>query len=109
MPKLNSSWTGTWHSSSGWTWCVKKPACLNWNTCSSIPSPRRRLITRCLLEQRREFHHRVGEALEKLFADRKEQYLGLLAHHFEMAGTMPRSVDYLIQAGDQARLTDEHY
>ena len=37
-----------------------------------------------LLERRKEFHRRVGEALEGLFADRKEQYLGLLAHHFEV-------------------------
>jgi oligopeptide transport system substrate-binding protein len=61
-----------------------------------------------LVDSRREFHHRVGEALEQLFAERKEQALGLLAHHFEMAGEYARAVDYLIQAGDQARLTDEH-
>ena len=61
-----------------------------------------------LLERRREFHHRVGEALEGLFAERKEQYLGLLAHHFEAAGELARAVGYLIQAGDRARLTDEH-
>jgi ABC-type oligopeptide transport system substrate-binding subunit/class 3 adenylate cyclase len=61
-----------------------------------------------LLERRREFHRRVGEALEQLFADRREQYLGLLAHHFEAAGEHARAVGYLIQAGDRARLTDEH-
>jgi ABC-type oligopeptide transport system substrate-binding subunit/class 3 adenylate cyclase len=61
-----------------------------------------------LLERRREFHRRVGEALEGLFADRKEQYLGLLAYHFESAGDQARAVGYLIQAGDRARLTDEH-
>ena len=61
-----------------------------------------------LLERRRDFHRKVGEALERLFADRREKYLGLLAHHFEMAGEYTRSVEYLIQAGDQARLTDEH-
>jgi len=61
-----------------------------------------------LLERRREFHRRVGEALEKLFFERKEQYLGLLAHHFESAGEHAKAVSYLIQAGDRARLTDEH-
>ncbi len=61
-----------------------------------------------LLERRREFHRRVGEALEQLFADRKDQYLGLLAHHFESAGEHAKAVSYLIQAGDRARLTDEH-
>ena len=61
-----------------------------------------------LLEQRRDFHLRVGNALETLFAERKDKYLGLLAHHFEKAGGNDKAVDYLIQAGDQARLTDEH-
>ena len=61
-----------------------------------------------LVERRREFHRRVGEALEQLFADRKEQFLGLLAHHFEAAGEQEKAIDYLIQAGDRARLTDEH-
>lgn len=61
-----------------------------------------------LLERRREFHQRVGLALEQLFAERKEQFLGLLAHHFEAAGDPVKGIDYLIQAGDQARLTDEH-
>jgi len=61
-----------------------------------------------LLERRREFHCRVGEALEQLFADRKGQYLGLLAYHFESAGDQAKAVGYLIQAGDRARLTDEH-
>ncbi len=61
-----------------------------------------------LLERRREFHRQVGEALEELFIERKEQYLGLLAHHFEAAGEYAKAVSYLIQAGDRARLTDEH-
>ncbi len=61
-----------------------------------------------LLERRREFHQRVGQALEKLFADRQEQFLGLLAHHFEAAGDRTKAIDYLLQAGDRARLTDEH-
>ena len=61
-----------------------------------------------LLERRREFHRRVGQALEKLFTDRQEQFLGLLAHHFEAAGENAKAIDYLIQAGDRARLTDEH-
>lgn len=61
-----------------------------------------------LLEQRRDFHHRVGKALETLFAERKDKYLGLLAHHFEKAGENDVAVDYLIQAGDRARLSDEH-
>src|SRR4030095_11595492 len=33
------------------------------------------------LERRREFHRKVAAALEDLFADRREEYLGLLAYH----------------------------
>lgn len=59
-----------------------------------------------LLERRREFHLRIGEALEQLFADRKEQYLGLLAHHFDHAHSTEKAVHYYTQAGKQAaRLT----
>jgi len=61
-----------------------------------------------LLEQRREFHGKVGQALESLFAERKEEYYGLLAHHFDAAGDTEKAVTYLTQAGDRARLSDEH-
>jgi ABC-type oligopeptide transport system substrate-binding subunit/class 3 adenylate cyclase len=59
-----------------------------------------------LLERRREFHRRVGEALETLFADRREEFYGLLAHHFDLAEEGERAVHYLIAAGDKARLDD---
>lgn len=55
--------------------------------------------------RRREFHLKVGEALEGLFADRREEFLGLLAHHFEAAEAHDKALDYLVRAGDQARLT----
>jgi predicted ATPase len=57
-----------------------------------------------LHERRREFHLKVGEALEGLFADRREEFLGLLAHHFEAAQAHDKALDYLVRAGDQARL-----
>ena len=61
-----------------------------------------------LIERRKEFHRRVGEALETLFPERKEEFLGLLAHHFDAAGEWEKAIAYLVQAGDRARLTDEH-
>lgn len=61
-----------------------------------------------LVERRREFHQQVGRLLEEIYADRKEQYLGLLAHHFTASGDTKRAIDYLVQAGDQTRLADEH-
>lgn len=61
-----------------------------------------------LLERRREFHRKVAAALENLFADRQEEYLGLLAYHFDRAGQPEKAIDYLIRAGDKTRLDDAH-
>lgn len=61
-----------------------------------------------LVERRKDFHLRVGEALESLFADRRKEFSGMLAHHFDAAGKTEKAVHYLILAGDQARMTDEH-
>lgn len=61
-----------------------------------------------LLERRREFHRRVGEAFENLFADRQDEFLGLLAHHFDRAGDQAKAIDYLLRAGDKTRLGDAH-
>lgn len=59
-----------------------------------------------LIERRRQFHLQVGEAIESLFSDRIDEFLGLLAHHFEVAKDDERALQYLIQAGDKARLDD---
>jgi ABC-type oligopeptide transport system substrate-binding subunit/class 3 adenylate cyclase len=61
-----------------------------------------------LVERRKEFHRKVGVALEDLFTDRKEEFYGLLAHHFDMGGEREKAVHYLILAGDKARLEDAH-
>jgi ABC-type oligopeptide transport system substrate-binding subunit/class 3 adenylate cyclase len=61
-----------------------------------------------LIERRKEFHQKVGEALEELFADRAEEFYGLLAHHFDAAGNQAKATDYLIKAGDKSRLEDAH-
>ncbi len=59
-----------------------------------------------LIERREEFHRKVGEALEQLFADRQPEFYGLLAHHFEAAGDQQRAIAYWIKAGDKGRLED---
>jgi ABC-type oligopeptide transport system substrate-binding subunit/class 3 adenylate cyclase len=61
-----------------------------------------------LIERRKEFHCKVGEALEHLFADRAAEFYGLLAHHFDAAGDQAKAIDYLIKAGDKSRLEDAH-
>jgi len=59
-------------------------------------------------ERRQEFHRRVANALEKIFAERQDEFLGLLAYHFDRAGEKEKAVDYLIRAGDKTRLEDAH-
>ncbi len=55
-----------------------------------------------LTRKRRALHRRVAEAIEQRDADRIDERLGLLAHHWEQAGDAERAVTYLRRAGEQA-------
>lgn len=55
-----------------------------------------------LLKRRREFHRRVGEAMEELYPERLEGLYGLLAHHFTLAGQRDQAVKYYRQASRQS-------
>ncbi len=86
MPKPNSSWTSHLAQLQRMD-LVREKTCLpELEYIFKHSLTQEAAYNSLLLERRREFHRRVGEALEKLFADRKEQFLGLLAHHFEAAG-----------------------
>jgi ABC-type transport system substrate-binding protein len=61
-----------------------------------------------LRAERRATHQQVGEALERLFPERIEELVGLLAHHWERAGDRERAVTYLLRAGDKARVAYAH-
>ena len=61
-----------------------------------------------LKKERRVFHRQVAEALERLFPDRIKEQVGLLAHHWERAGEAEKATEYLLRAGDQARLAYAH-
>jgi tetratricopeptide (TPR) repeat protein len=55
-----------------------------------------------LKQERRELHGRVGEALESLFPERREELAPVLAMHFEQAGDRDRAVDYFVEAARHA-------
>jgi class 3 adenylate cyclase len=55
-----------------------------------------------LLKRRREFHMRVGHAMEELYPDRLEGLFGLLAHHFKLAGQRDKAIEYYRHASRQA-------
>ncbi|MBQ11285.1 MAG: hypothetical protein CMJ45_07040 [Planctomyces sp.] len=61
-----------------------------------------------LLRERREFHKRVGEAVEEMFKDRLEEQSHLLAHHFYEAGETQRALKYSMMAGERALSTYAH-
>jgi hypothetical protein len=55
-----------------------------------------------LTERRRILHGRIGTALEKLNADRLEDHLPELAHHFARSADTAKAVEYLFKAGQYA-------
>ena len=57
-----------------------------------------------LLNLRRVYHGQVARWLEVAAGKRIGEYLGLIAGHYELAGEGEKAVEYLLRAGDQARL-----
>ena len=55
-----------------------------------------------LLKRRREFHQRVGTAMEALFADRLTELAPRLGFHFAEGGDSQRALHYFTLAGDRA-------
>jgi class 3 adenylate cyclase/tetratricopeptide (TPR) repeat protein len=53
-------------------------------------------------QSRRDIHTRIGEGMEDLYADRIEEHLEMLSHHFEQSGHAVKAVDYLILAGEKS-------
>ena len=53
-----------------------------------------------LKQERRGLHAQVGEALEALYPDRREELAAVLAMHFEQAGETDKAIDYLVAAGN---------
>jgi class 3 adenylate cyclase/tetratricopeptide (TPR) repeat protein len=55
-----------------------------------------------LLQRRRELHRRVAECIEGLFADRLDEFFGVIAHHYAQAEDWDKVQAYLLKAGDEA-------
>jgi len=58
--------------------------------------------------ERTELHREVGSILEDVYGDRAGDIAPQLAYHFTEAGESERALEYLIQAGDQARMIYAH-
>ncbi|MDZ4717982.1 MAG: adenylate/guanylate cyclase domain-containing protein [Roseiflexaceae bacterium] len=56
-----------------------------------------------LYARRRELHGRIGEYLERQYADDLDDYYGLLAHHYRLSDRRDKAAEYLLKAGQAAR------
>jgi class 3 adenylate cyclase/predicted ATPase len=55
-----------------------------------------------LMERRSVLHERTAQAIETLFQSRLKDYWSELAHHYSLSGNIPKAVEYLQCAGQQA-------
>lgn len=55
-----------------------------------------------LKRERKELHSRVAETIEKLFADRLDEQIDVLARHYLLSDRKDRALHYLILAGEKA-------
>jgi class 3 adenylate cyclase/predicted ATPase len=55
-----------------------------------------------LTERRSVLHERTARAIETLFHSRLKDYWNELAHHYSLSGNVPKAVEYLQCAGQQA-------
>jgi len=55
-----------------------------------------------LQRRRRALHLKTAEAIETIFADRLQEFCGMLAYHFSRAGQLDKAEEYLVKAGAEA-------
>jgi serine/threonine protein kinase/tetratricopeptide (TPR) repeat protein len=55
-----------------------------------------------LLQQRRELHLAIAQAIEHVFADRLHEFFGMLAFHYGRAEELEKAEEYMIKAGEEA-------
>jgi predicted ATPase len=61
-----------------------------------------------LIERRKQIHDRVGASMESLYADRLDDHLSSLAHHYSRSDNVNKAVEYLGRAGQQALQRSAH-
>jgi class 3 adenylate cyclase/predicted ATPase len=61
-----------------------------------------------LQEQRKLLHERTAQAVEALYSTKLEDHYSELAHHYRRSNNIPKAVQYLHQAGQQAMQRSVH-
>ena len=60
-----------------------------------------------LNERRRHLHERTGAAIELLYADRLEDHVNELAHHYGRSTNIEKAVEYLSMAANMGHVHPE--
>jgi class 3 adenylate cyclase/tetratricopeptide (TPR) repeat protein len=55
-----------------------------------------------LIERRRNIHERAAAAIEEIYAGKVDDHLVELAHHYSQSSNIPKAIDFLRRAGEQA-------
>ena len=55
-----------------------------------------------LVQRRKELHHRIGLAIEELYASRLPEQYEVLAYHLAKGEEWPKALEYLLKAADKA-------
>jgi len=55
-----------------------------------------------LLQQRKQLHLKVAEAIERLFSERLHEFYGILALHYSRADNLEKAEEYIVKAGEEA-------
>ena len=56
-----------------------------------------------LHKRRKEIHGKIGKAIEKIYAERLEEFFEMLAYHFDQGQVWDKAVKYRVKAGLKAR------
>jgi class 3 adenylate cyclase/tetratricopeptide (TPR) repeat protein len=57
-----------------------------------------------LAERRKHLHQRVGQSIEKVFAEHLDDHLSDLAHHYRRSNDSLKAIEYLRRAGEQSSM-----
>jgi hypothetical protein len=61
-----------------------------------------------LIERRKQLHERVGYSSETLFANKLDDHIDALAHHYSHSDNAHKAIEYLSRAGQQALRRSAH-
>jgi class 3 adenylate cyclase/tetratricopeptide (TPR) repeat protein len=55
-----------------------------------------------LVKRRKEIHEKIGQAIERIYEERPEDFYEMLAHHYARGDNLDKAYHYLKLAGDKA-------